>query len=49
MHPTLQMWWDLLQVGDWNYDTWIGILVCAMTLKRTGKAAVVVKLNMAAP
>ena len=23
-------------IGDWNYDTWTGILVCAMPLKRTG-------------
>ncbi len=34
--------------GDWNYDTWTGILLCAMRLKRTGNAAVIVKLNIAA-
>ena len=34
--------------GDRNYDTWTCILVYSMTLKRTGNAAVIVKLNMAA-
>ena len=48
MHPTLQICWDLLYVGDWNCDTWMCILVCSMTLKRTGNAAVIGKLNMAA-